>query len=353
MMRFEAPWAFLILLLLPLAVILYYRTKGSGSVRFSTITHARQVKRSLKQRLMSLPLLFRLSTLILLAIVLARPQEGKERIQDISQGIAIEMVVDRSGSMGVEMEFEGERFTRLGAVKRVFDEFVTGKNGDLPGRPDDLIGMITFARYADTVCPLTLAHGALSQFLGNVQLVKRRSEDGTAIGDGIALAAARLKTAEKTLAHQTRGSEKKFDIKSKVIILLTDGRNNAGSRTPEEAAAMAKEWDIKIYTIGVGGTEGLMRQRGIFGSFLFRTGEEVDEQMLESIAQTTGGIFRMAEDVESLRAIYKEIDQMERSEIESARYLDYRELFQPFLLLAIGLLATEVALTNTVFRKIP
>jgi Ca-activated chloride channel family protein len=255
--------------------------------------------------------------------------------------------------MGAEMEIDDERLSRLDVVKRVFEEFVTGRGGELSGRPNDLIGMISFARYADTVCPLTLAHGALSQFLENVQLVKRRSEDGTAIGDAIALAAARLKTAEESLARQTEDTEKAFEIKSKIIFLLTDGQNNAGKRTPNEAAALAKKWGIKIYTFGVGGGEGLLRQKRLLGSFLVGTGDTVDRATLESIAKTSGGLFRMAEDAESLRAIYKEIDQMERSEIESVRYMDYRELFLPFLFLAMMLVVTEVVLRCTLFRKIP
>ncbi len=352
-MRFEAPWVFLILLLIPLILVLNYRTKGGGSLRFSTTAHVRHLNRSLKQRLMGLPYLIRILALIFLITALARPQEGKERVRDVGKGIAIEMVVDRSSSMGAEMEIDDERLSRLDVVKRVFEEFVTGRGGELSGRPNDLIGMISFARYADTVCPLTLAHGALSQFLENVQLVKRRSEDGTAIGDAIALAAARLKTAEESLARQTEDTEKAFEIKSKIIILLTDGQNNAGKRTPNEAAALAKKWGIKIYTFGVGGGEGLLRQKRLLGSFLVGTGDTVDRATLESIAKTSGGLFRMAEDAESLRAIYKEIDQMERSEIESVRYMDYRELFLPFLFLAMMLVVTEVVLRCTLFRKIP
>lgn len=352
-MRFEAPWAFLILFLIPLILVLNYRARGWGSLRFSTTAHVGRLNRSLKQRLMGLPRLIRILALIFLITALARPQEGKERVKDVSKGIAIEVVVDRSGSMGAEMEIEDERLSRLDVVKRVFDEFVTGSGGNLSGRPNDLIGMVSFARYADTVCPLTLAHGALSQFLENVQLVKRRSEDGTAIGDAIALAAARLRTAEESLARQTEEKEKTFEIKSKIIILLTDGQNNAGKRTPKEAASLAKKWGIKIYTIGVGGAEGLLRQKGLLGSFLIGTGEGVDRRTLESVAKTSGGMFRMAEDAESLRAIYKEIDQMERSEIESVRYMDYRELFLPFLFLAMVLLVTEVVLKCTLFRKIP
>jgi len=353
-MRFEAPWAFLLLLLIPLLLLLYYRTRGRRSaLRFSSVAVAKRAPRSWRQRLIGLPLVIRTFILILLVLALARPQEGKERVRDISKGIAIEMVVDRSGSMGAEMEFDGERLNRLEVVKRVFDEFVTGRGGDLPGRPNDMIGMISFARYADTSCPLTLAHGALSEFTKNLHLVKRRQEDGTAIGDAIALAAARLKTAEETILRQTDQETRDFEIKSKIIILLTDGRNNAGKRSPAEAAALAKKWGIKIYTIGVGGDEGVIRQHSLFGSFLVRMGEGVDKKTLESLANTTGGIFRLAEDGDSLRAIYQEIDELEKSEIESVLFLDYQELFPTLVYIGLGLLAMEMILTATVFRKIP
>ncbi|MGK5092159.1 VWA domain-containing protein [Deltaproteobacteria bacterium TL4] len=353
-MRFDAPWALLLLLLLPFLLYGYYRLKGRGSLKFSSTAHAKRVKPSLKQRLIAVPVILRILVLIFLVLTIARPQEGKEKVRDISQGIAIEMVVDRSGSMSAEMEFENQNLNRLDVVKRVFEEFVTGKGGKLPGRSNDLIGMIAFARYADTVAPLTLAHGALSQFIDNVQLVKRRDEEGTAIGDAIALASARLQTAEKTMLRQAEQQEKNFEIKSKIIILLTDGQNNVGKRDPVDAAKMAKEWGIKIYTIGVGGSEGMTRQQGLLGNFLMRMGGAgVDEKMLTSIADTTGGIFRTADDADSLRAIYKEIDALERSEIQSVRYLDYREQFLPFLLITLSLLTLEMILSNTVFRKIP
>ena len=352
-MQFDAPWSFLLLMVIFLVLVLYLRARGGGSLRFSSVDHARRVRRSFRQRWVRLPLLLRILVLILLTVALARPQEGREQVRDVSKGVAIEMVVDRSGSMDAEMEFGGEQLNRLEVVKRVFAEFVTGRGGDLPGRPNDMIGMISFARYADTVCPLTLAHGALDEFINHLQLVTQRDEDGTAIGDGIALAAARLKTAEETIGRQTDQKDKDFEIKSKIIILLTDGQNNAGKRSPAEAAALAKKWGIKIYTIGVGGEEGVMRQQSLFGSFLVRLGEGVDKKTLQNLAETTGGIFRLAEDADSLRAVYREIDSLERSEVESIRYLDYRERFQPFLLVALGLLLVEIILNNTVFRKIP
>ncbi|MBN1257963.1 MAG: VWA domain-containing protein [Planctomycetes bacterium] len=351
-MRFESPWALLVTLAIPLLIAFSGRGRGWGSVRFSATAQVKGVGKSIKQRLLWLPLAIRILALLLLAVALARPQEGTERVHDISKGIAIEMVVDRSGSMGAEMGFAGRNLSRLEVVKRVFDEFVSGK-GDLPGRPNDLIGMIVFARYADTICPLTLGHGALAQFLKNVQLVTQRSEDGTAVGDAIALAAARLKTAEETLARQADDVEKEFSIKSKIIILLTDGQNNAGKRMPREAAALAKKWGIKIYTIGVGGGDGVVTVQTIFGPRKMRTGSGVDTATLQAVAEETGGIFRLADDADSLRAVYEEIDKLERSEIESVRYLDYRELFPPFLLAAMGLLVIEVCLNCTLFRKIP
>ncbi len=336
-MRFDAPWVFILLFIIPILFVIRYRIKGYGSLKFSSTRHVSQLKPSFRQRWIGLPMIIRVLVLVLLTLVIARPQEGRERVRDVSKGIAIEMVVDRSGSMGAEMEFAGEKLNRLEVVKRVFDEFVTGKGGDLSGRPNDMVGLISFARYADTVVPLTLAHGALSEFIKNLYLVKRRNEDGTAIGDAIALAAARLQTAEETLQRQAEQGDRDFEIKSKIIILLTDGQNNAGKRTPSEAATLAQEWGIKVYTIGVGGAEGLMRQQSLFGSFLVQMGKGVDTKTLQSIAETTGGIFRLAENAESLREVYKEIDELEKSEVESIRYLDYRELFQP----------------NTVFRRIP
>jgi len=352
-MRFESPWSFMALLAIPVLVYLHTRRQGHGSLRFSSTSHAGRSGRSLRQRLLAVPLVLRILALVFLTIALARPQEGMEQVRDISKGVAIEMVVDRSGSMGAEMVYGGERMTRLDAVKRVFQEFVDGDGKDLPGRPSDLIGMTAFARYADTVCPLTLAHGALGRFLENIQLVQRKSEDGTAIGDAIALTAARLKTAEETLARKLKGKVPEFRITSKVIILLTDGQNNCGRRTPAQAAELAKEWGIKVYTIGVGSGEGITTIQTPFGDYKVPTGPGVDVTDLKAVAEATDGKFWMAEDAESLRGVYQEIDRLEKSEIESVRYLDYRELFTACALAALSVILLEVGLSCTAFRRIP
>jgi Ca-activated chloride channel family protein len=351
-MHFDSPWAFLILLAVPALIYWRRRRRQRGSLRFSSARNAMRSGRSLRQRLLATPLALRIAALGLLAVALARPQKGVERVRDTSKGVAIMMVVDRSSSMGAEMEYRGERLDRLEAVKRVFAEFVEGNRDDLPGRPNDLIGMVAFARFPDTICPLTLAHGALSRFLEGVKLVRLRAEDGTGIGDALALAAARLKTAEETLAQQVEDESRTYEIKSKVLILLTDGQHNCGKRTPDEAAQLAKEWGIKIYAIGVGG-ESVARRGDIFGDFFRLAGPTVDLAPLKALSDATGGVARMATDAESLRAIYKEIDQLEKSEVESVRYLDYRELFTPFALAALALLFVEAGLSCTVFRRIP
>jgi len=352
-MRFYSPWAFLLLLFIPVYLLVEFRFRRRGSVRFSSLVNAARAGGSLRLRLAVLPLVLKIAAAALVIVALARPQMGREKVRDVTKGIAIEMVVDRSGSMGAEMEYRGRRMNRLEVVKGVFREFLMGNGETLEGRPNDLVGMVSFARYADTMAPLTLGHGALLRFLEQVDVVTRRSEDGTAIGDAIALAAARLKTAGLNMSGEDEDSAgKEYDIKSRIIILLTDGQNNFGRRTPGEAARLAAEWGIKIYAIGVGG-EGVSTVRTLLGSFKVPTGTEVDMNTLERIAEETGGISRRAEDAESLRKIYQEIDKLEKSEVESVRYVDYREIFVPFALAALFLIAAERILSATWLRRIP
>ncbi len=351
MMRFEAPWAFPLLLLIPAVFYLRLRFGGSAGFRFSSVRHARAAGHSLRQRLLFVPPALRVLAMVLLVAALARPQQGREQVRDVSEGIAIEMVVDRSSSMQAEMKYRGERLNRLEVVKRVFEEFVHG-GGGLEGRPNDLIGMVSFARFANTICPLTLGHGALSRFLESVRLVQRREEDGTAIGDAIALAAARLKTVEEDIARQAENTDERYTIESKVMIVLTDGQNNAGKRHPVEAAKQAAEWGVTIYTIGIGG-EGVTTRQSIFGALKMATGAGVDARTLKAVAEATGGRYWEAKDERSLRNIYEEIDALERTEIEAARYVDYRELYLPFVMAALLALVIEIVLSNTVFRKIP
>jgi Ca-activated chloride channel family protein len=351
MFRFESPWMFLLLILVPLVFYLHRRGKPRGAVRFSTTADAGRAGRSLRQRLLALPLVIRAAVLVLVVIALARPQMGTERVLDTSRGIAIEMVIDRSSSMAAELRYRGRPVNRLDVAVSIFEEFVAGGGGNLKGRPSDLTGLITFARYPDTICPLTLAHDALTGFLPTVRIVQRQSEDGTAIGDAVALAAARLEKAEEALTRQT-GEAKEYEIKSKVIILLTDGENNAGERTIQEAAELAAAWGVKIYAIGIG-SQATSTIRTPLGSYSVPMGRGVDKDALKTLAETTGGMARIADDAEALRSIYEEIDEMEKSEIESFRFLDYHERFELFALAALALLSLEVLLSGAILRRIP
>ncbi len=365
-MHFESPYAFWLLIVIPVVLMIPGLMKtGSAAIRFSSTGNASKTGKSIRQRFSSFPRLLRVLALICIVIALARPQTGIEEVRNISKGIAIEMVVDRSSSMGAEMTFRGSKGTRLDIVKRVFKEFVLGNNGKLDGRPNDLIGMIAFARYPDTICPLTLAHGAYNLFLENLQYIQPviffknkkpvyNPEDGTGIGDALALAAARLRTAEKTLIDQGYNRDKSYEIKSKIIILLSDGENNCGKRTPLHAAELASEWGIKIYTIAFTG-EGVITVEDPYlkRKYKDKVPGKVDTTVLKEVADKTGGFFRMANDAKSLQAIYREIDEMEKSEIESVRYVDYKENFIKFALAGLILLVCEIILNCTLFRKIP
>jgi len=359
-MKFATPWAFLLLLVLPLLIYRYFSRSPlglrTGTLLFPSTDRASAAGSSLRKKLVHLPFILRLLALVLLIVALARPQEGLEKIYDINKGIAIEVVIDRSSSMGAEMDFGGKTLNRLEAAKKVFLEFVRGNNSGLEGRPNDLIGLVTFARYADTACPLTLAHDALASFVDPIKLVSRKAEDGTAIGDAVALADARLQEAEQTLLRQQKnGSAGKtsYKIKSKIIILLTDGKQTAGSRTPREAAELAKKWGIKIYAIGIGAKDSLLKIPSLFGMQILQGGLGVDKQTLSRMAETTGGLFRMAEDGDALRKIYGEINKLEKSEIESVHYVDYREYFSIFAVAALIVLTLETVLRTTWLRRVP
>ena len=348
-MRFEAPWAFAALLCLPVLLALRLVFRSRRGLRFSSVSLGALVSPSLRQRLSGAPQWLRYAAVTVLVVALARPQSGMEQVRRITEGVAIEIVIDRSGSMGAEILFEGEQMSRLEGVKRVVREFIYGNDRRLRGRSNDLIGLVTFARFAETVLPLTLSHTGVSGFLSTIDIVRTEEEDGTAIGDALALAAARLQTAEALLPSDPTDAPDRYQIKSKAIILLTDGRNNFGRRAPLDAARLAEEWGIKIYSIGIGDSE--IRTSG--SPFQLPSTHAVDAQTLNSIAETTGGVFRLAEGSASLRDIFQEIDRLEKSEIVSLRYLDFRELFIPFAFAGMILLAIEVILSCTIFRRLP
>ena len=357
---FHSPWYFLLLLLLPLIAWRLFSKQRKSSIRFTSLSIAKRLSPTLRQRLLWLPKLLTLLALLFLILGLARPREGRDRTVVNSEGIAIEMVVDRSSSMrALDFKIEGEHVDRLTAIKNVAGKFVAGDTSgdeDLKGRFSDLVGLITFAGFADGVTPPTLDHGFVVTNLNKTEIAATRSEDGTAIGDAIALA------VEKLNALDERQEEK---VKSKVVILLTDGENTAGELEPIAAAEIAQTMGIKIYTIGVG-TKGQapIPTRDLFGRQIIRMFPvNIDEETLEKVAQTTGGKYFRATDTDSLMGIYQEIDQLEKTKVESKNFTDYRELavqpyrfgsfsIAPLLLIAFGLLIGRVVLQNTWLRAI-
>ncbi|MDA3970117.1 MAG: VWA domain-containing protein [Desulfobulbaceae bacterium] len=326
-MTLAHPWFLCGLLIIPILVLLYFRgRRNRPAIGYSDLSALRISGQSWRQHFIHLPFLLLIAGLILLIIGLARPQEGIEKMEEISHGIGIEIVVDRSSSMGEVLSYEGQRMNRLEAVKIAFNRFVFGDNRKLSGRTNDLIGIIAYAGFAETICPLTLAHDTLGGFIGQIKLANRNDQfdDGTAIGDALGLAAARLHEAGKS------DEETGYELKSKIIILLTDGMQTAGQYTPMQGARLAKEWGIKVYTVYIGDkpeTGGFFR-RGNRGPEAVRT--------LQNIAAETGGLFWQANGGENLADVTAAIDQLEKSEIESIRYMDYNEFFHYFILAGLG-----------------
>ncbi len=345
---------------LPAVLLLFWSARGkrTAAVRFSNTDLLRTGYASLRTKLRFLPMFLRILAVMLIIFALARPRKGLGTTNISTEAVAIQLVVDRSGSMREKMTYKGRRLNRLDVVKEVLRDFITGGSG-MEGRTGDLLGLITFARYADTLCPLVQADDVIAEFLSRTEIVTDRNEDGTAIGDAVALAAARLETAEKEIQKRNQRlqslgweagediQEPDFEIKSKVIILLTDGRNNQGERSPMEAAQIAKDRDIKIYAIGIGSKQ----QGGDIFTLLSRSG--LDEQLLNAMAENTGGFYARADDGEQLVNIYRKINELEKSRIKSIRYTHYSELFTGWALGALALLIAETILSNTYLRKIP
>jgi len=363
-MQFYSPWAFLLFLLLPVLAYPAFNKKHSAAVKFPSLVDIRNCHLSWRLRLRPLLKAARLLCLALLIIALARPRKGTVISEISTEGVAIEAVVDRSSSMQAEMDF-GERLNRLEVVKKVLADFIQGGKKGLTGRSSDLIGLITFARYADTVCPLVLSHNVLLEFLKKTEIVQLQNEDGTAIGDAIALAAARLKKAEDEIERRNAQIQRAglkqsdnqdqpgFKIKSKAIVLLTDGRNNMGEYDPLAAAELAKEWGIKIYTIGIGSGQAFTTIEMMGRTYKVPASQDLDEGLLNAIAEKTGGFYSRADDIDALQNIVKKIDQLEKTNVKSIQYTQYAERFGFLTLSALVLLTFEILAGCTVFRKIP
>lgn len=339
-MTFLYPSLLWLLILCPLLLLKEHRE----GLRFPTLKIWRKSGKSARQKWLWLPSWLRMFAAILLIIASARPQYELESKVQKTYGIAMEILFDVSSSMSFTMKYDDEPVERIEVAKQVLESFIVGDGDTLTGRPDDLIGLITFARYADTLSPLTYSHDALVEIIRDVEVNERPNEDGTAYGDAAALAAARLRHLEES------GSERGAAVESKVILLLTDGENNCGRHLPLEAAALAKKWGFRIYTISI--TDASATLREVIDGETFERTEDLSEsqQALKRMAEETGGIFRTATDYDTLRSVYREIDLLEKSEIKTVAHLETCERFMWFALGAWVLLLMETALRSTVLR---
>ncbi|MCX5698420.1 MAG: VWA domain-containing protein [Candidatus Omnitrophica bacterium] len=326
-------WLFLFLLPPVVLAIFYAQKKNlSSGFKFSSEELVQDLKPTLRVFLSQKIIYLRLIAVVLIILALAQPQSPIADSKITTEGVDIVLALDSSTSMLAEdFKINGKRESRVEVIKDVVKNFIQG-------RKNDRIAIVTFAGRAYTVCPLTLDYNWL---ITNLERVKSGMlEDGTAIGSGIATSLNRLKNSK---------------AKSKVIILLTDGRNNLGTISPLTAAEAAKALKVKIYTIGAGG-KGLVPypMRDFFGNKVYQRVEvDLDEDTLSKIASITGAKFYRATDTESLREIYGEIDKLEKTPMQEKGYLQYNELFPLFLIPGLLLLFLEIVLTNTALRKVP
>ncbi|MBU6283473.1 VWA domain-containing protein [bacterium] len=332
-MRFADPQALWLLALLPLLAWLRGRSGPAPAVTFPSVEIARRVARELApSHRGGLATALRLGALGLLVVALARPQQGLGTADVEASGIDIVLAIDVSGSMAaLDFQADGKSTSRLDAVKKVVEDFVAD-------RPNDRLGLVAFAGRPYLVSPLTLDHDWLTSGLERLRI--GLVEDGTAIGSGIASSVNRLRDR---------------NARSRVVILLTDGVNNAGKVSPLTAADAARALGVRVYTIAAGTrgeapmpvTDRFGRQRVVM------TPVDVDEDTLRKVAETTGAQFFRATDTDSLRRIYEEIDRLEKTEETMKHFEEYRDLFPWAILGALALLGIETWRTGGARRSLP
>ena len=329
-MHFASPhYLWLLTLLAPMIAYYVWRTmQGGAAIQISTVEGVARAPKSVRYYLRHLPFALRAAAFGLLVVALARPQQIEQNVRTSSEGIDIMLAIDVSASM-LARDFRPDRIT---AAKEVAGSFISDRYGDR-------IGLVAFAAEAFTQSPLTTDQSTLQTLLAQIRsgLI---DDSGTAIGNGLATAINRLRES---------------DAKSKVVILLTDGVNNRGEITPITAAEIAKAQNIRVYTIGVG-TEGMAPYPAVdmFGNITFvKQKVEIDEKTLTAMAEMTGGRYFRATDNAKLKAIYDEINQLEKSKVEVTEHLSYHEQFLAWVLAALGLLLAEFLLANLVLKRIP
>ena len=339
-MSLAYPW---VLALLPLVGMIVLRRRPHRSIPVASAKMWGQFGPG-RARFLPLLTILKLVTLTGLVVALARPQAGSTLSYESQEGIAIELLVDISSSMDFRVDRpDGTRTTRMEVAKEMVERFIIGDGAGLSGRPHDLIGLITFARYPDTRSPLTSGHRALVQIVRNLAIQDRPNEDGTAYGDALTLAAARLKHLDDIEANEAISISE--ELESRIVILLTDGENNSGNHLPLEAAGLAKEWGCRVYVISLG--------QELTSVPTGANSLSAAEQILQRISQETGGVFRQADDYASLLGVYEEIDQLETTRIETRTHHLVAEWF--WLPLAFGAfgLASLLILESTWLRLTP
>ena len=328
-MHFASPYyLWLLTALVPMAGYYVWRTlQGGAAIQISSVDGVVRAPKTIRYYLRHLPFVLRAAAFALLGVALARPQDVERLSHTNTEGIDIMLAIDVSGSM-LARDFRPDRIT---AAKEVAGSFIADRYGDR-------IGLVAFAGEAFTQSPLTTDQGTLQTLLSRIR--SGLIEDGTAIGNGLATAINRLRESE---------------AKSKVIILLTDGVNNRGEIAPVMAAEIAKEQGIRVYTIGVG-SRGTAPTPAIdmFGNMTFVQAKvEIDEKTLQEIADATGGRYFRATDNEKLRAIYDEINRLEKSKVEVADFTTYTEEYLRWVLAALALLAAEFLIRTLILKRIP
>lgn len=325
-------YLFLLLLIIPyLLWYVMYRKKSEPTMRMSDTFAYRYASRSWKVMLMPVQMVLRVIAFTLIVIAMARPQTQNSWKNKWVEGIDIMLAMDVSTSMLAE----DLKPNRIEAAKQVASEFIVG-------RPNDNIGLTIFAGEAFTQCPMTVDHASLLNLLQNVRTdiaARGLIQDGTAIGMGLANAVSRLKDSK---------------AKSKVVILLTDGSNNMGDLSPMTSAEIAKSLGIRVYTVAVGTDKSAPYPMQVGGVVQYvNMPVEVDTKTLEEIAAATDGTSYRATNNSELKNIYKEIDKLEKSKINSKKFSKKYDMFQPFALAAFIVLLIEVLLRITIFRKLP
>lgn len=329
-MRFASPLHFLWIIPAVAALIFFIGGKigRESALRFSSL---QLLKEAGARRITSGRLirgLLRFFTLFFLILALARPQTGSGRVETKEHVVDIMLALDVSGSMAT-LDFEPDN--RLVAAKQEARRFIEG-------RPNDRIGLVIFAGQSITQCPLTTDSNAILGLLDKIQL--GMLEDGTAIGLGLGSALNRLKSSE---------------AKRKVVVLLTDGVNNAGAISPLTAAGIAKSLGVRVYTVGVGreGESVLPVQDPRFGTRLIKVETQIDERMLKEIAKMTGGEYFRAQDQRGLREVFRQIDRLEKTEITVENFVTYEEQYFWFLWPALLFFILELVWVNAVSVKLP